>query len=236
VTSNTSFDDSVVARVLLKPFKFAFALTRGLSGLLLVASCLHWFCVEHLWSGRTNELRALISHELTVGSGLAARQGLIHLSPTDTANGLYAVVFKATGFHEAGQRFADGSPLSIPDTVLRRTWIARHEEIQVAMMTTQLLGLRAGILVRFVPLVVLLYAVGSIEGLSRRAIRRAQVARESASLYHRAKLGQVGVAAVGISLALIWPAPVSWAWCALVSSTLMGVLATAQWGFYKKHV
>ena len=55
------------------------------------------------------------------------------------------------------------------------------------MICTQLLGLRAGILVRFLPLLALLYAVGAAEGLSQRAIRRAQAARESASLYHRAK-------------------------------------------------
>jgi hypothetical protein len=119
---------------------------------------------------------------------------------------------------------------------VRRTWIARHEAIEVAMLGTQLLGLRAGILVRFLPLVALLYAVGSADGLSQRAIRRAQAARESASLYHRAKFAQVVVLALGGSAVLVWPAPVAWGLCASVAAVLVGVLAAVQWTFYKKHI
>jgi hypothetical protein len=106
----------------------------------------------------------------------------------------------------------------------------------VAMIGTQLLGLRAGILVRFLPLLALLYAVGVAEGLSQRAIRRAQAARESASLYHRAKYVQVVVLALGGSALLVWPAPVAGGLCAGVGAALVGVLAAGQWAYYKKHV
>ncbi|MCA2966879.1 MAG: DUF4400 domain-containing protein, partial [Acidobacteriaceae bacterium] len=157
-------------------------------------------------------------------------------SVTAPANALYALVFEATGLHEMGQQFAQGAPLSIPDTVVRSTWIARQEAIEVAMIGTQLLGLRAGILVRFLPLLALLYAVGVAEGLSQRAIRRARAARESASLYHRAKYGQVVVLALGGSALLVWPSPVAWLLCAGVGAVLVGVLAAGQWAYYKKHV
>jgi hypothetical protein len=104
------------------------------------------------------------------------------------------------------------------------------------MIGTQLLGLRAGILVRFLPLLVLLYGVGVAEGLSQRSIRRAQAARESASLYHRAKYLQVVVLALGGAVVLVWPAPVSWGLCAGVGAVVVGLLAAGQWAYYKKHV
>ena len=234
--SNASFEDSAVVRVLLKPFKLAFAATLGLAGLLLVAWTVHWLHVEHVWPGRVEGLRALLTEELAVGAELAARQGTSAWPVSSSANGLYALVFKATGLHDMGQRFADGSSLSIPDTVLRRTWVARQEEIEVAMLGTQLVGLRAGILVRFLPLFILLYIVGAAEGLSQRAIRQAKAGRESASLYHRAKYAQVVILATGVACVLVWPEPVYWELCFLLVAVVGGVLAAGQWAFYKKHV
>ncbi len=233
---NTSFHDGALARVLLAPFKLGFALTLGLAGLLLVAWTVDWVFVAYVWHGRVEGLRDLLIRELVAGTQLAGRQGASVAAVTAPANGLYALVFEATGLHEMAQSFARGGSLSIPDTVVRSTWIAGHEAIEVAMLGTQLLGLRAGIFARFLPLLVLLYAVGAAEGLSQRAIRRAQAARESASLYHRAKYVQVVVLALGGAVVLVWPSPVAWALYAVVGAVVVGVLAAWQWAFYKKHV
>ena len=115
---------------------------------------------------------ALLTEELAAGTVMAARQGGSVSAVTAPANALYGLVFEATGMHEMGQRFAEGAPMSIPDTVVRSTWIARQEAIEVAMIGTQLLGLLAGILVRFLPLLVLLYGVaGSRELAAARPSR-----------------------------------------------------------------
>jgi hypothetical protein len=235
-SANTSFHDGALARVLLAPFRLAFAAALGLAGVLLVAWTVDWAFVAHVWPGRVEGLRALLAQELTTGTALAARQGVAVAAVTAPANGLYALVFEATGLHEMGQRFAHGAPLPVPDTIVRSAWVARHEAVEVAMLGTQLLGLRAGILVRFLPLLALLYAVGAAEGLSQRAIRRAQAARESASLYHRAKYGQVVVLALGGAVLLVWPAPVAWGLCGGVGALVVGVLAAEQWAYYKKHI
>jgi hypothetical protein len=236
VPGNASFEDSAVVRVLLKPFKLAFAATLGLAGLLLVAWSVQWLHVEHVWPGRVEGLRTLLTAELAAGAELAALQGTAAWPVSYSANGLYALVFKVTGLHDMGQRFADGSSLSIPDTVLRRTWVARQEEIEIAMLSTRLVGLRAGILIRFPPLLILLYAIGATDGVSQRAIRQAQAGRESASLYHRAKYAQVVVLVTSVVGVLMWPAPVSWEFCWLLVAVVIGVLAAGQWAFYKKHV
>lgn len=232
---NASFHDGALARVLLAPFKLGFALTLGFAGLLLVAWTVDWVFVAQVWPGRVDGLRDLLARELAAGTALAGRQGASVAAVTAPANGLYALVFEATGLHEMGQRFAQGGSLSIPDTAVRSTWIARQEVIEVAMLGTQLLGLRAGILARFLPLLALLYAVGAAEGLSQRAIRRAQAARESASLYHRAKYGQVVVLALGGAAMLVWPAPVDWVLYAVVGAVVVGLLSAGQWAYYKKH-
>jgi len=233
---NTSYRDGALARVLLAPFKLSSALTLGLAGLLLVAWTVDWVFVAYVWPGRIEGLRDLLANEIAAGTALATRQGASVAAVTDPANGLYALVFEATGLHEMGQRFAQVGSLSIPDTFVRSTWIARHELIEVAMLGTQLLGLRAGILARFLPLLALLYAVGAAEGFSQRAIRRAQAARESASLYHRAKYGQVVVLALGGAMMFVLPAPVAWGLCAAVGAVLVGMLAVGQWTYYKKHI
>jgi hypothetical protein len=94
-------------------------------------------------------------------------------------------VFEATGVHDMGLRFADASALSIPDTVVRRSYLAHREAIETAMLGTQLLGVRFATFMRFLPLLLLFYAVGAVDGLTERAIRRSCGGRESASLHHR---------------------------------------------------
>lgn len=104
------------------------------------------------------------------------------------------------------------------------------------MVGTQLLGVRAAILVRFAPPLVLLYTVGAADGLTRRAIRRACGGRESASLYHRAKYLQLAVLGLGGVALLMWPGRVHWELCALLGVMLTGGLASVQWAYYKKHL
>jgi hypothetical protein len=52
-------------------------------------------------------------------------------------------VFEVTGIHDMGLRFAEPSALSIPDTVVHRSYLAHREAIETAMLGTQLLGVRS---------------------------------------------------------------------------------------------
>ena len=72
-----------------------------------------------------------------------------------------------------GSRFADGAALSIPDTIVRNTYVANYQAIQVAMIGTQLFGVRLAVLLAFSPLLVLAYAAAMTDGLVQRSIRRA---------------------------------------------------------------
>ena len=135
-----------------------------------------------------------------------------------------------------GLRFANEAALSIPDTVVRRSYLSNREAIEVAMVGTQLLGVRAAILARFAPLLLLVYVVGASDGFTRRAIRWACGGRESASLYHRAKYLQLTVLGLGGVALLIWPGQVLWEVCVPLGVALTGGLASVQWVYYKKHM
>ena len=104
------------------------------------------------------------------------------------------------------------------------------------MVATQLLGVRMTVLVRFTPLLLLLYTIGAADGLTARAIRRSCGGRESASLYHRAKYSQMVVLGLGGGALLVWPSPVAWQLCAGLIGMAMGSLARGQWAYYKKHL
>ena len=208
----------------------------GLVGILLVAWSIDWVFVSRIWPDGLDRLRSMLADDLGHGVMLAARQGRGAGEITGPANFLYWVVFEATGIHEMGLRFSDGAALSIPDTVVRRSYLANREAIETAMVGTQLLGVRSAILTRFLPLLLLLYAVGTVDGLTERAIRRSCGGRESASLYHRAKYLQMAVLGLGGMALLVWPGPVAWGLCVGVIVMVTGGLARQQWAYCKKHL
>ena len=233
---NAAFHDGVLAGVLLSPLKLLFSLTLGLVVLLLCAWIIDWLFVSKIWPQGIERLRGLLAHDFAHGIALSAKQGSSASVITAPANALYALVFEATGIHDMGAQFADGSALSIPDTIVRRCYVSHREEIETAMIGTQLLAVRVAILVRFTPLLVLLYGVGAADGFARRAIRRAGGGRESASLYHRAKYLQLAILGLG-GLTLVL-SPITWQLqlCVPLGALLIGGLASVQCAFYKKYV
>jgi len=119
--------------------------------------------------------------------------------------------------------------------VVSRSYLANREAIKTAMVGTQLLGVRFAMLLRFLPLLLLMYAVGTVDGVTERVIRSSCGGRESASLYHRAKYLQMVVLGLGEAALLVWPRPVAWELRAGVI-VVTGGLARQQWPFYKKHL
>ncbi|MBL8529549.1 MAG: DUF4400 domain-containing protein [Burkholderiales bacterium] len=232
---NASFHEGVLAGVLFGPVKFVFALTLAFVAILLLAWTIDWVFVFHVWPEGVERLKVILADDLSRGIDLATRQGAAPGAITGTANCLYGVVFRVTGVHDMGLRFAEGAALSIPDTIVRNTFIANREAIEVAMIGTRLLGVRLATMALVLPLLVLVYVVAGADGLTQRAIRRACGGRESASLYHRAKHLQV-VVATGGAVSLLLPASVDPRWIWMPGVVVLAVLARLQWSFYKKHL
>ncbi len=233
---NASFHEGGIAGALLAPLKFAFVLSLTLLGILVAVWIVDWICVFKVWPEGIDRLRSILAADLARGRDLAAWQGAVPGAVTGTANLLYGVVFRFTGIHDMGMRFAEGAALSIPDTIVRNTYLANREAIEVAMIGTQLLGVRLATLALLAPIFVLIYLVAGVDGLTQRAIRRASGGRESASLYHRAKHLQVALMAAGLLICLFWPAAVDVRWIGLPLAATLGILARLQWAYYKKHL
>lgn len=233
---NASFHEGGIAGALLAPLKLAFALMLTFLGILVAAWIVDWTFVFKVWPDGIDRLRSILAADLAHARELAAWQGGAQGAVTGAANFLYALVFRVTGIHDMGMRFAEGAALSIPDTIVRNSYLANIEAIEVAMIGTQLLGVRLATLALIAPLLGLVYFVATADGLTQRAIRRASGGRESASLYHRAKHLQVAAVGTGVLAVLIWPGPVDWPVVGIPVTAVVGFLARLQWAYYKKHL
>jgi uncharacterized protein DUF4400 len=233
---NASFHEGGIAGALLAPLKLVFALTLTLIGILAAAWIVDWIFVFKVWPEGIDRLKNILATDLARALDFAAWQGGVPGAVTGTADLLYALVFRFTGIHDMGMRFAEGAALSIPDTIVRNTYIANREAIEVAMIGTQLLGVRLAMLAFMVPLLMLIYLVAAADGLTQRAIRRASGGRESASLYHRAKHLQVAGLAIGLLTMLISPGAFNWLRVGMLLAAFVGVLTRLQWAYYKKHL
>ena len=233
---NASFHEDGFTGALLAPVKWIAVTALTLMALLLAAWVVEGAMVSHVWPEGLGRLEVLLRDELERAGRIASWCEPCAAVPGRAANLLYTLLFEATGLHEMALRFADGTALSMPDTIVRNTYIAHFETIQVAMVGTQLFGVRLAMLGMAVPLVLMLYVVAMADGLTERAIRRASGGRESASRYHRAKHLQVMVLAIGCAVTLVAPASIDITWMSVAVGLTVAGLARVQWAYYKKHV
>jgi len=233
---NAQFRERGIGAALVAPLvRLAWA-AAVLVGLLVAAWCVDGVFVFHVWPEGVEHLRAILAEDLARVAQLGGDNPLLTEVAIGTANALYAVLFELTGIHEMGMRFAEGSALSIPDTITRSAYFAHREGIEVAMVGTQLFGVRIALLLAGVPLIGLCCVAAAADGLVLRAIRRHCGGRESASLYHRAKHLQILLAATLLSAELLTPFSIDprWYWCPIAG--LMAMAAQVQCRYYKKHL
>lgn len=221
---------------MLEPLKFVFVLALVILGINLMAWIVDWVCVFKLWPEGVERLKQILAADFSRACELADGQGGGAGMVTGMANALYALLFQVTGIHDMGIRFATGEALSIPDTMVRNAYVANRQAIEVAMTATQLVGIRCASLCLMLPFLALVYLVSSADGFCRRAIRRACGGRESASLYHRAKVGQEVLVVAGLLMGLLIPASIDVRWIGMPVAVAVGILARLQWGYYKKYL
>ena len=232
----SSFHERGIAGALFAPLKWSFGGLLVLLALILAAWIIDWVFVFKVWPDGLERLQSLLDEDLARAARLWDSYSEFPRFAAATANFLYAMCFKVTGIHDMGTRFADGAALSIPDTIVRDTYIANFEAIQVAMVGTQLFGARLAVLAMAMPMFALVYCVASVDGLAQRAVRRASGGRESASLYHRAKYLQVVLLVASGTASLLPPVSIDQRWTWVPTAIVLAILARVQWAYYKKHL
>ena len=233
---DASFHERGIAGALFAPLKWSFGGLLILVALILAAWIIDWVFVFKVWPDGLERLQSLLDEELARGARLWDSYSEFPRFAAATANFLYAMLFKVTEIHDMGARFADGAALSIPDTVVRNTYIANFDAIHVAMVGTQLFGIRLATLLMTTPLLALVYLVALTDGLVQRAVRRASGGRESASLYHRAKHLQVMLLTMCGAISLLLPLSIDPRWLWAPGIVVLAILVRFQWAYYKKHL
>ena len=221
---------------LFAPLKWFFGALLLLLALIVAAWIIDWIFVFKVWPDGAASLQRILDEELGRGARLGDSYSELPRAAAGTANFLYALLFEATGIHGMGARFAQASPLSIPDTIVRNAYVANFEAIRVAMIGTQLFGVRLATLMMAAPLFALFYCAALADGLAGRAVRRASGGRESASLYHRAKHLQVVLLVMSAGVGLLVPASIDPRYIWLPGAVAVATLARLQWAYYKKHL
>ena len=231
---NASFREDVFVSALMRPLRLAIWAGGIFLGLLVTAWVVNALFVFHVWPDGIGHLREALVQDLEHLGALAARQGWPDGFSSRMANAVYRVIFVWTGIHGMGVRFADGAALSVPDSVARGFYIRHADAIEMAMVGTQLFGVRLVSVVIAIPPLLLMYAVGAIQGVVDRCVRMAGGGRESASLYHRAKHGQVVLLAMAMLMTFLMP----WIVDVRIGLVTLGATTTTgawlQWRFYKK--
>lgn len=233
---NTSYHEDWLIGVLLAPIKLAFLLLLTFLGILIVAWMVDLVFVFKVWPEGVDRLKGILNADLAHALQFAQYWDVSPERVTETANLVYELIFKATGIHDMGMRFAEQEALSIPDTIVRSTYVANGEAIEVMMIGTQLYGVRLVNLIFMMPLLALVFVIALADGLTQRAIRRASGGRESASMYHRAKHLQVVLMVMGSALSLVQAVSADPRWIWVPGAVILGVLVRLQWSYYKKHL
>ncbi len=233
---NATFYSSGVSGALFAPLKWIFYVLVLLLALILAAWIVDWIFVFKVWPDGLDRLQAILTEDLARTAWLGGEYYDVPQFAMRTANVLYEAIFGITGIHDMGSRFTDGTALSIPDTIVRNTYVANYQAIQVAMIGTQLFGVRLAVLLASSPLLVLAYAAAMTDGLVQRSIRSAGGGNESANIYYRAKYFQVALMAAISALCLLLPVSVDLRGILLPGATLLVLLARYQWAYYKKHL
>ena len=122
------------------------------------------------------------------------------------------------------------------DQTVQRFFVSLLPALQVAMLATKLCGLRLALWLSAILPIPLGYAVGMVDGLVERSIRRYSGGMESATLYHRAKYAIAG--AVGLWLFVyVWvPMTFELRSSSWMAAAVIGLLSRLQWKYYKKYV
>lgn len=232
---NAPFHERGIGGVLLAPLKWLCAIGLLILGLIFATGIVDWIFVFNVWPDGLARLESILGDELSRTYAIECWYGDMPRIAANIANGLYGVIFRASGIHDMGERFASPELLSIPDTIVRNFYVANFEAIHVAMVATQLFGVKLAMLLTALPLLGLMYFVALIDGLVERAIRRSGGGNESATIYHRAKYLQAFAVSLPVAAWLLSPMPLEPCSIFVPTAIFVAMLGRLQWTYYKKY-
>ena len=119
---------------------------------------------------------------------------------------------------------------------VRKQLATAGETWGILVTSTQIFAIRTTMYLCSLPLIVLGVTVGGIDGFVQRAKRKACAGRESASIYHRAKLGFSFLAILGYLVCVGMPSLAQPARVLLPLAGTLTLLLRLQCAYYKKYL
>ncbi|WP_052163020.1 DUF4400 domain-containing protein [Aquabacterium sp. NJ1] len=237
--------DGTIIQAFLWPFRTLLRTTIIVTVLLLwtiVTQC--WFAYRHSSHDPVSHLKAVMGSDLDYAADLTP----IAFSPVNLASGIGGVIQEyGVDTIVASARALMNTPTILghkggADRDLGKQYVDKRlmpehgDKFKQWILASYIFGARIAIFLSMFPLLALLYVVSVVDGLSRRAIRRANAERESASIYHRAKMSQVWLLAVGLTAYLAIPYSLSPAFVLAPLAVILAYLARMQIASYKKYL
>lgn len=129
------------------------------------------------------------------------------------------------------------SDMRLAPGIQRGLWAVFRPEIIAAIYSTVLFAAKLGVILSLIPLLLLWLAAFAVDGLVQRYIRRVSAGRESATVYHRAKLyGTKMLPPLAAVLFLCSPVAFHPGLVFLPAALLSAVLVRVQATYYKKYL
>lgn len=220
---------------------------------LMIGGCLavyavsaqYWWAWKHDPSNMHGGARAVLEAEQRALSTMQP----VMFDPVELADSLYATVYgnvveasvgiaralmnwpAAFRARQSGQAAKDEGRQFVENQL--SDW---GDGLAMASTATRIWSVRTAIFVSSLPVVALCMFIGAVDGLVARARRKACAGNESASLYHRAKLGQsfivimtyvvcLGLPTLGVPQRVLLP-----------MALMLGLLVRTQCLYYKKYL
>lgn len=120
-------------------------------------------------------------------------------------------------------------------TFAKKWWKTDGDTVDLILSANYIFAVRTLMFSGCIPLVLLLYFVGLLDGRSGRAIRRADAMRESSNIYHRAKIGQLWAFSVFYLGYLSLPFSLNPVYILIPCAFLCAFLWRTQIAYYKKY-
>jgi len=231
--------DSNVAVAFLWPLKWLFGTVLLYVLLALIAQTMAFLFAKYHWNDPVAASEALFRSETARVTELlqsgAHADGFVML-PLAAQRWTYWLFFQATTLHDATYAYLSGQHVNEVDQMYLTQFVARNtREIYMAMNIVQVYGVRLGFLLASLPLFLLLYVLGAVDGLAERYIRRACSGRESADMHKFGQLAKLMFAASAITVYLCLPVAMSPFWVVVPLALIYAVATRLQWQFYKKY-
>lgn len=190
-----------------------------------VAPSLQWLIIWLVWDPPHGlHLQQLIDAEIATATRIGCDEYAIRV-----ANELIERLFHWAEKPQAG-------PADMFEKLLWDIFQAIHSLTHVAMLGTQLFGLRLVVYLSYAPLMALGVAVGIAEGWAARYIRRDSAGHESSYRFHRGKHWLAVAPVVFYGVYLGSPVPLNPELLAAPCAAAMGVFSAMGMKWFKKYV